>query len=51
MMGASVPFFISSGKNARRSVAISLNNERALLPNQNIFVLKRQKALTLQIQL
>ncbi len=38
MMGVSIPFFISSAKNARKSATISFNNQRVLFPQQNTFV-------------
>lgn len=47
----SIPFFISSAKNARKAATISFNNQRVLFPQQNIFVLKSQPTLTLKIQL
>jgi hypothetical protein len=48
----SIPFFISSAKNARRAAAaISFNNQKILFPLQNNFVLKTQPALTLKIEL
>ena len=51
MMGASVPFFIISAKNARKSATISINKQKLLFPQQNNFVLKTQQALTLKIKL
>ena len=51
MMGASIPFFISSAKNARKSATISINKQKLLFPQQNNFVLKTQQALTLKIKL
>ncbi len=47
----SIPFFISSAKNARKAATISFNNQKILFPQQNIFVLKTQPALTLKIEL
>ncbi len=51
MMGASVPFFIISAKNARKSATISFNNQRILLPHQNSLVSKTQPTLALKITL
>lgn len=48
---ASIPFFISSAKNARKAATISFNNRRVLFPHQNTFVLKTQPTLTLKIEL
>ena len=45
----SIPFFISSAKNARRAAAISFNNQKILFPQQNTFVLKTQPTVTLKI--
>ncbi len=47
----SIPFFISSAKNARKAAKISFNNQRILFPQQNTFVLKTQPTLTLKIGL
>ncbi len=41
----SIPFFISSAKNARKAAKISFNNQRILFPQQNTFVLKRNQHL------
>ncbi|HRI20987.1 MAG TPA: hypothetical protein PLA68_08530 [Panacibacter sp.] len=45
----SIPFFISAGHNARKAAAISLSNQKILLPQQNAFVIKSQPAVTLKI--
>lgn len=47
----SIPFFISSAKNARKAAKISFNNQRILFPQQNTFVCKIQPTLTLKIGL
>lgn len=47
----SIPFFISSAKNARKAATISFNNQNMLFPQQNSFVLKTQPTLTLKIPL
>jgi len=47
----SIPFFISSAKNARRAAAISFNNQKMLFPLGNSFVLKTQPTLILKIEL
>ncbi len=47
----SIPFFISSAKNARKAATLSFNNQNILFPQQNTFVLKTQPTLTLKIQL
>ena len=47
----SIPFFISSAKNARRAATVSFKNQKILLPVQNTFVLKFRPAITLKIEL
>lgn len=47
----SIPFFISSSKNARRAAAISFKYKNLLLQQQSTFILKRQPVLTLKIAL
>ena len=47
----SIPFFLSSAKNAHMGSAISFNNQKMLFPLGNTFVLKTQPALTLKIEL
>ncbi len=47
----SIPFFISSAKNARKAAMISFNNQKVLFPQQNTFVLKTQPTLTLKLRL
>ena len=48
---ASIPFFISSGKNARKAATISFKNQKILLPLQNGFVKKNRPAITLIVHL
>lgn len=47
----SIPFFISSGHNARKAAAISFNNNKMMLPQQNNFVAKAQPTITVTIKL
>ncbi len=47
----SIPFFISSAKNARKAAMISFNNQKVLFPQQNTFVLKTRPSLTLKLEL
>ena len=47
----SIPFFISSAKNARRAATISFENQKVLFPKQNVLALKVQPAITLKIGL
>jgi len=47
----SIPFFISSAKNARKAASISLNTQKLSLPVYNISIPKQQMALTLRIGL
>ncbi len=46
---ASVPLFISSGKNARKAATISFNNQPILCPTQNFCVQNPQPSLLLTI--
>ncbi len=48
---SSIPFFISSAKNAGEAVAISFHYQRMLFQQQNTLVLTRQPALTIKIKL
>lgn len=48
MLG-SIPFFISSGKNARKAASISFMNERILIPQQNTIAYKVLPAISLKI--
>ncbi len=50
MLG-SIPFFISSGKNARKAASISFINERILLPQKNTIASKIQPTISLKISL
>ncbi len=50
MLG-SIPFFISSGKNARKAVSISFINERIIVPQQNAITSKMQPAISLKVEL
>jgi len=50
MLG-SIPFFISSGKNARKAASISFIDERILLPQQNTIAFKMQPTISLKISL
>ena len=43
----SIPFFISSGQNARRAAKISLHRQRIEVPGQNGFSLRMQPTVTL----
>ena len=47
----SIPFFISSAKNARRASTLSVNAPKILLRQQNTSVCKIQPAITLRIGL
>ncbi|MDO9037397.1 MAG: hypothetical protein Q7U59_03510 [Lutibacter sp.] len=48
---ASIPFFISSAKNANKAASISFNYQKAYFPQQNTFAVKQQPAITLRIPL
>lgn len=50
-MIASIPFFINSGKNARRAASISFNDQNILVPFKKSFALKSQPVITLKIML
>jgi len=47
----SIPFFISSAKNARRAATISFNNQKVYYLQQNGLALKTVPSLTLRISL
>jgi hypothetical protein len=47
----SIPFFISSSKNARKAATITINNQKILSPQQNAFTFKPQPTITLKIGL
>ena len=46
---ASIPFFISSAKNARKAATISFNYQKTYFPQHNNFTAKAQPAITLRI--
>jgi hypothetical protein len=46
---ASIPMFISSGKNNRKAATISLNNQSILVPKQGSLVQNSQPSLSLKI--
>lgn len=48
---ASIPFFISSGKNARKAATISFKNQKVLFLPQHVFIKKNQPAITLIVHL
>lgn len=48
---ASIPFFISSAKNARKAASISVNYQKVNFPHHNGFAAKVQPAITLRIPL
>lgn len=48
---ASIPFFISSAKNANKAATISFNYQKTYFPKHDIFVAKMQPAITLKIPL
>jgi len=45
----SIPFFISSGSNARKAATLSLNYQPILVPNQGSLVQNSQPSLSLKI--
>ena len=47
----SIPFFISSAKNARKAATISFNYQKMYFPQQHTFVAKPQPVITLRIPL
>lgn len=46
---ASIPLFISSGRNARKAATISFNNQPILCPTQNLYVQNPHPSLVLTI--
>lgn len=52
MLG-SIPFYLISSKNKRKANAatLSLNNEKILFPQQNVFVFKTQPAVSIKLKL
>ncbi|QNA42938.1 hypothetical protein [Lacibacter sediminis] len=48
---ASIPFFISSAKNARKAATITLSNQQINVPNSKSLVVKSIPSVTLKIRL
>jgi hypothetical protein len=48
---ASIPFFISSAKNANKAATISFNYQKTYFSKHDIFVAKMQPAITIKIPL
>jgi hypothetical protein len=48
---ASIPFFISSGKNKKRALSVALNNQKIFVPQLKAFKLNTQPSLALKIGL
>lgn len=48
---ASVPFFVRASKHSRKAAAITLTEQRILLPQQQSFSLLRQPAITVRVGL
>lgn len=48
---ASIPFFISSRKNARKAGAIGLSNQKIVMPQGSAFTTKMQPTVSLKIPL
>ncbi|MFO7674618.1 MAG: hypothetical protein R6V74_13000 [Lutibacter sp.] len=48
---ASIPFFISSAKNARKAATISFNYQKMYFPKQHTFIAKPQPTIALRIPL
>lgn len=48
---ASIPFFVSAAKNKKMAVALTIDNQNILLPQDNNFSLKKQPSLCLRIEL
>ena len=46
---ASIPFFISAGKNAQKAASISFGRQKILLPKGNLMVLEMQPAISVGI--
>jgi hypothetical protein len=51
MLG-SIPFYLLSGHNKRKAKAatVSLNNQKVLIPQQNVFLLKTQPGVTFKLK-
>ena len=47
---ASIPFFISAGKNAQKAASISFGRQKILLPHGNLMVPRLQPAISTTIQ-
>ncbi len=47
----SIPFFISSSKNKKRAATLTINNQKILSPLNDLFVVKRQVSVSLNIPL
>jgi hypothetical protein len=45
----SIPFFISSGSNARKAATLSISNQPILFPRQDSYVLNSHPSLSLKI--
>lgn len=48
---ASIPFFVNSSKNKKLAIAITIDNQNILLPQENNFAFKKQPSLCLRIEL
>lgn len=48
---ASIPCFVNSSKNKKLAVAIAIDNQNILLPQENNFAFKKQPSLCLKIEL
>ncbi len=47
----SIPYFLSSSKNKKRSTTLGIYNQRILLPQNNSFVLKNRPSFSVRIPL
>lgn len=48
---ASIPCFVNAAKNKKLALAISIDNQNILLPQENNFTFKKQPSLCLRIEL
>ncbi|APA00614.1 MULTISPECIES: hypothetical protein [Flavobacterium] len=48
---ASIPCFVSAAKNKKMAVALTIDNQNILLPQDNSFTFKKQPSLCLRIEL
>ena len=48
---ASIPCFVNAAKNKKLAVAIAIDNQNILLPQENNFTFKKQPSLCLRIEL